>query len=65
MNMGVLDHLRDLLRPKPARPIEQSWPERIPMRKMPCREYDPPGLWCAPCRRGDTAHCIDPMRVPL
>jgi len=26
---------------------------------QPCRLYDPPGLWCAPCRAGHIADCTD------
>lgn len=26
---------------------------------QPCRFYDPPGLWCAPCRASDFANCTD------
>jgi hypothetical protein len=27
---------------------------------VPCRDYDPPGLWCPPCRAGQSHRCQDP-----
>lgn len=33
--------------------IERGW--------TPCRDYDPPSLWCAECRRGHPERCTDPL----
>jgi hypothetical protein len=35
-------------------------PARSNNPPRPCREYDPPGLWCASCSAGFPGLCRDP-----
>lgn len=45
-------------------PPDPSWVQKVPMVRVPCRDYDPPGLQCRPCRSGDPDNCQDPRLMP-
>lgn len=33
-------------------------------RRVACRYYDPPGIWCGPCRSGHPERCLEPIIAP-